>query len=153
MDIMELGAIGEMVGGLAVLATLVYLALQVRQSTLQVRQDAVVSAAKHFPIQLCAMTESEDNIDLLRDGLRDFDALTPNQAARFNSLLLALFSAFASVVDVHGAGLVPVDEFEATEGNFIRFLLTPGGRQWWEQTKHIYPSRLVTAAETALATR
>ena len=37
MDIMELGAIGELVGGLAVLVTLVYLALQVRQNTRSVR--------------------------------------------------------------------------------------------------------------------
>jgi hypothetical protein len=35
MDIMELGAIGELVGGAAVLVTLVYLALQVRQGTSQ----------------------------------------------------------------------------------------------------------------------
>ena len=33
MDIMELGAIGELVGGVAVLATLVYLAIQIRQNT------------------------------------------------------------------------------------------------------------------------
>ena len=33
MDIMELGAIGEMVGGVAVLATLIYLVVQVRQNT------------------------------------------------------------------------------------------------------------------------
>ena len=37
MDIMELGAIGELVGGVAVLVTLVYLALQIRQNTSQVR--------------------------------------------------------------------------------------------------------------------
>ena len=33
MDIMELGAIGELVGGVAVIATLIYLALQVRENT------------------------------------------------------------------------------------------------------------------------
>ena len=32
MDIMELGAIGEMVGGVAVIASLIYIGLQVRQS-------------------------------------------------------------------------------------------------------------------------
>ena len=32
MDIMELGAIGELVGGVAVIATLVYLAMQIRSS-------------------------------------------------------------------------------------------------------------------------
>ncbi len=31
MDIMELGAIGELVGGVAVIGSLIYLALQVRQ--------------------------------------------------------------------------------------------------------------------------
>ena len=153
MNIMELGAIGELVGGIAVVVTLLYLAVQVRQGTVQARQDAVVSAAKQFPIQLCTLTESAENVDLLRNGLRDFDSLPPNEAARFNSLLLGLFSAFASVVDVHRAGLVPIDEFKATEGNFVRFIKTPGGRQWWDQTKGIYPERLVAAAETALVTR
>ena len=33
MDIMELGAIGELVGGVAVIASLVYVGLQVRQNT------------------------------------------------------------------------------------------------------------------------
>ncbi len=40
MDIMELGAIGELVGGVAVLATLLYLALQVRQGNHIARQNA-----------------------------------------------------------------------------------------------------------------
>ena len=33
MNVMELGAIGELVGGVAVIATLIYLAAQVRQNT------------------------------------------------------------------------------------------------------------------------
>ena len=37
MDIMELGAIGELVGGVAVLATLVYLAVQVREGRRDLR--------------------------------------------------------------------------------------------------------------------
>ena len=37
MDIMELGAIGELVGGVAVLATLIYLAIQVRQNSAAIR--------------------------------------------------------------------------------------------------------------------
>ena len=40
MDIMELGAIGELVGGVAVIATLVYLAIQVRQSNANTRAGA-----------------------------------------------------------------------------------------------------------------
>ena len=153
MNIMELGAIGELVGGAAVLATLVYLAMQVRQSTSQSEQNAVISAARVFPVQLCALTESEENAAVLRSGLQDFNALTPNQAACFNSLLLGLFSALANVIDVHKAGLIPIDEFEAAEACFVQFITTPGGREWWEQTKHIYPTRLVIITDAAVATR
>ncbi len=35
MNIMELGAIGELVGGVGVAATLIYLPVQVRQSNLR----------------------------------------------------------------------------------------------------------------------
>ena len=41
MDLEALGNIGDFVGGLAVLATLVYLAFQIRQNTLEVRNAAV----------------------------------------------------------------------------------------------------------------
>jgi hypothetical protein len=47
MDIMELGAIGELVGGVAVLVTLIYLALQVRSGN-AVSQDN----ASHAWVQL-----------------------------------------------------------------------------------------------------
>ena len=40
MQIMELGAIGELVGGVAVVASLIFVGLQVRQSNRQAREDA-----------------------------------------------------------------------------------------------------------------
>ena len=45
MDIMELGAIGELVGGLAVIASLVYVGVQVRQNTFAVRASAAQAFA------------------------------------------------------------------------------------------------------------
>ncbi len=46
MNIMELGAIGELVGGLAVLVTLVYLAVQVRHTRTDRRPSASRSPCK-----------------------------------------------------------------------------------------------------------
>ena len=46
MDIMELGAIGELVGGVAVIATLIYLAIQVRQSNNLARGAAELEAGR-----------------------------------------------------------------------------------------------------------
>ena len=51
MDIMELGAIGELVGALAVVASLLYVGTQVRQSNRQARDAAArdVTTARVVP--------------------------------------------------------------------------------------------------------
>ncbi len=153
MDIQELGALGELVGGVAVIATLVYLAIQTRHSLSEARRAAASSdeGSLRFPLQLCRMTESAENVGILKEGLHDFASLTPDQAGRFNTLLLGLFVAFVTVFDFHRQDMIPLDEFEASQANFLRFLLTPGGRQWWDQTKNLYPRRGVEHVESTLA--
>ena len=54
MDIMELGAIGELVGGVAVIASLLYVGLQVRQTNQINRAESVrafVRRLQHVPLQ------------------------------------------------------------------------------------------------------
>ena len=48
MSITELGALGEFVGSLAVLATLVYLAIQVRQSKAMLMENRKISLAQTY---------------------------------------------------------------------------------------------------------
>jgi hypothetical protein len=45
MSIMELGALGEFVGAFAVVATLIYLALQIRQNSAMLKQNHEFSRA------------------------------------------------------------------------------------------------------------
>lgn len=153
MEIQELGALGELVGGVAVIATLVYLAIQTRHSANEARRLSVNSdeGAFRFPMQLCRMMETPENVDALREGLRDFDSLSPELAGKFNSLMLGLFVAIVTVLDLYQNNLIPRDEFEASERNFLRFLHTHGGRQWWQQSKTLFPSRGVEYVEDALS--
>ena len=152
MSIQEWGAIGEMVGGVAVLATLIYLAIQMRLSAGEAKREAVNSerGAASFPLQLCRLTESTENVEALCAGLKDYKSLPPDQAGRFNTLLLGLFVSFVTVSDYYSQEIIPIDEYEASESNFLRFLITPGGRQWWQQTKELYPTRGVKYVEQKL---
>ena len=152
MTIQELGAIGELVGGIAVIATLIYLAIQIRLSVGEARREAVNSerGAASFPLQLCRLTESADNVEALRAGLKDYESLSPDQAGLFNTLLLGLFVSFVTVNDYYEQKIIPADEYEASEGNFLRLLVTPGGREWWDRTKELYPTRGVSYVEQEL---
>ena len=60
MDIIELGAIGEMVGGVAVLATLIYLAVQITGSrqALKTQTHHNLLMAGQRPIELTLRTSA-----------------------------------------------------------------------------------------------
>ncbi len=59
MDIMELGAIGELVGGVAVVVTLIYLAVQVRVNTATNRSAALQMISSQNAEWLSLITQSE----------------------------------------------------------------------------------------------
>ena len=48
MTIQDLGALGDMIGGVAVVASLIYLAIQIRQNTHQISQNVEVTRFAAF---------------------------------------------------------------------------------------------------------
>ena len=71
MSIQELGALGEFIGSIAVLVTLVYLAIQIRQNTRSIeesqrmaRVEAMVTRNTNMENALIASALSEDMSDI-----------------------------------------------------------------------------------------
>ena len=82
-----LGAIGEIVGGIAVVLTLGYLALQIRQNTRSIRTAAsqeVVRSANEFSSLL--VRDAELN-GLYSKGITDHSSLSAEQLGQFSHLL------------------------------------------------------------------
>ncbi len=57
MSIMELGALGEFVGAIAVVATLVYLAIQIRQNTRAMEESKRLALAQTYQMRADALQE------------------------------------------------------------------------------------------------
>ena len=57
MTIMELGALGEFVGAIAVVATLVYLAVQIRQNTRSMEESRRLALAQTYQMRADALQE------------------------------------------------------------------------------------------------
>ncbi len=79
MDILELGAIGELVGGVAVIGSLLYVGLQVRQSNYQSAQRTEVERnesefARDSTTVVFALTNPNLS-NVFRRGLNDLRAL------------------------------------------------------------------------------
>ncbi len=145
MTIQDLGALGELLGSVAVLATLVYLALQTRQNTMAISAQldaASIGALQN--IRLAAATSNELGEALAEDRTTD---VTTSQARReyfWNAQLLTWQWQH------HQArrGLLPTFNEAGLGGTvrrmFNRFRSFEG---WWERGKANYLPEFVEFVE------
>jgi hypothetical protein len=117
-----LGNIGEFVGSIAVLATLIYLALQVKQSkTLLERNEKITLSQVHqaradtrVNYLLTAAEISTASIDSLYDNPKRLDDLTPEELSTARNLMRASVAVQDNVLFQHELGLLDEQTLPAT---------------------------------------
>lgn len=138
MTLDDLGSLGEFVGAVAVVISLVYLALQVRQNTRAVRSSV------HQAMLDCVFRVSEsvsDNPDLARiahKADRDYDSLTPEELARFEAYADRTFGGWENVFYNAHHGMVGSDIWKSWQRALEVDLLEPGLRRFWRKRRDQY---------------
>ncbi len=130
MNIMELGAIGELVGGVAVLITLIYLALQVRHTAESGRVAATSAVHNNFHSAVNLLfREAEATIaPKAMDGLDD---LSPIERYRWGAQLYTMYCHFESVYYRGKRDLLEPDEYDRAMALLGWFHTAPGVQAWW----------------------
>jgi len=159
MDIMELGAIGELVGGVAVIGSLVYLALQVRQSNQQAfRQNAIAlndsaqAGRRELTSMFVALSGDPELCHLVRHGLNDFGALAKDEKMRLNVFLSALVLNLSAPWSSEQLDLADRQAADRGIGVLVGFIKSPGGAQWWSEAKHFFLPALVRHVDQVATT-
>jgi len=91
MDIMELGAIGELVGGIAVVVSLIYVGLQLKQGTVATRSNAHQAEAANSTALLLRATDPHV-FELLRSAHKNYEGLSEQEQIEFENHYMALFN-------------------------------------------------------------
>ena len=155
MTIQDLGSIGELVAAIATLATLIYLAAQIRQNT-----RAVEASALHDFLDNWRRTAVQDTLrdpelqDLFNRGMADFDGLTDKEKGRWHLYVIQFTTQAQIAMELHERGFLP-DRERVVWIDFVTSVLrTPGGLSFWEQAKHILtPSLIETLSRRLEETR
>lgn len=120
------GAIGEIAGALAVIVTLVYLSIQVRQNTKASRLSAVQAASENSSRFSELLAADTDLSELVWRGLRDPDSLDPVEARRFVAALNVFVRREAVSFFLHKEGVMPDELWAARIGALKGVLNQPG---------------------------
>ncbi len=137
MTLQDLGALGELVGGVAVVITLVYLALQVRQNTAMITAQAVQASIDATQRVLLFRADNPDMRRVLRKARTGGD-LTADETEALASYLQAVFMNFQGRLQHNVRGVFDASVNESYELILVDYLRQSYVRRWWEFSQALY---------------
>lgn len=135
MTLSDFAAVGEAVGGLAVLVSFVYLAYQLRQAAMLERtagQRDLLSRCRDW-VELT--TVHEGLAQVLQSALADWDSATPEEKERTNGWALSAALQAEQALYMWREGLINEASYRGFVGVAVAIAATPGGRQWWANAR------------------
>ena len=90
MSLEDLGNIGEFIAAIAVVLSLIYLAVQIRQNTRSVRMASHYAVMSEFRTNIRVLTQDPELASAYQAGLEHPDQLSDTDRARFGPLLKSL---------------------------------------------------------------
>ena len=131
MTIMELGALGEFVSSLAVLITLVYLAVQVRQTKRAVQSSSHQTGLSTMTRANQSVYEHKEMTDITIQGMSG-EQLDEASEWRFNLYCISTFHVFQQYFLDVKRGFGDREVWKGEERAMKGLLLTPGIARWWK---------------------
>lgn len=142
MTIEELGAIGEVIGAVAVVASLVYLAIQIRQNTRQLSENMKATELAAFERNVHAgnrirelLILNREIAELYKQGFRDYQQLTDADRLRFDMLLSNMFAEFQAAYIRHLTYRHDPEDYQGSKRWLDRLVRQQAVRDWLERSE------------------
>jgi len=149
--ISTLGDLGDFIGGIAVVITLIYLAIQVRQNTSALKAASwqeVVSGAR----QAARLRGDPDVAPAWAKGLSHYPDMPAEDMSTFSMAVTDEALFFQGVYALHQSGQLDDSVYEAYLQWFAAIINTPGGSAWWTLIgKPIFVPKMVETVSQRLA--
>jgi hypothetical protein len=153
MSLEDLGNIGEFVAAVAVVVSLLYLAVQIRQGAASVRATMFLTSSANQSEMASHVVQDAELARIYRVGQRDFESLTEDEQIRFITYFATLFRTYEQMFQQDRMGLLDPEVWEGRREAMLRFLRRPGVQTMWRFRRHAFSKSfrdLVDAARREL---
>ena len=145
-----IGAVGEVGGAIAVVATLVYLATQIRQNTSAIRASSAQAFADSINQMNIAVASSDEAAHFVRLIYEDPSALTEDQRTRADFTVLAICRILESALLQIELGTYDPQTTEMIRKQIQRTFALGYFREWWHRRQFDFTDRFVEFLEREL---
>lgn len=146
-----LGNLGEFVGAVGVVVSLVYLARQMGQNTLSVRAASFNSMIQNSIRLLEHSFRDGEFADFLARAEADPAALSPAERLRWDSYMTAVFRHFGNLTYQARVGALDEQMWEAYRQDLKEHLRAPSWAGWFLEHREVFNRSLVNLVDETLA--
>jgi hypothetical protein len=152
MDWNMVGAIGEILGACGVIATLIYLSVQIRQNTRQMRGEAVTALAQITDRLTSELRDDPELLSIVLVAARNWSdpSLTPQDLGRVHLFNLQEFQRLQTEWQLMREGLIDANAYAVEEAYTLRRLMEPGVQTWWNEHRYFLSDEFVDRMNTQL---
>ena len=138
MTIQDWGALGELIGGIAIIISLVYVGLQVRQATMAVKLNTAHDVAVDCGGVYASIAQDVAVADIWLRGLTSIETIQGAERTQFYSLLHTFFRAFDNAHYQMIEGALDKRQWESMAQQFYWLKDLPGMQVYWLDRKFIF---------------
>ena len=132
MDLQSLANMGEIIGAVVVILSLVYLAIQVRQNTEAQRMENYARALERLAALQSTLSQDSDISLIYSKGVVDASKLTPQERIRFTWSMYEAFGAFEFMFLASKTGAILEEVWSRWSAAIAWWVTFPGVQKWWE---------------------
>ncbi|MCZ6665161.1 MAG: hypothetical protein O7B81_07645 [Gammaproteobacteria bacterium] len=133
--------IAEVASGIGVIASLIYLAVQIRQNSKMVAAQTFQSISSTSADLAFRMAENPEIANLMAAVFSDREGLTDEQHLRIDLTLRAAFRNFENYYYQFHRGFLEEDMWEGFRQTMLAMIHGKIGRDWWSRNKFGFGKR------------
>ena len=132
MNLQSLANLSEIVSGVAVVITLIYLALQIRQSTRAVQTENYARTLDRISTMQSSLSQNSDIALLQSRGMADTSKLTTLEKTQFSWSMLEVFGAYEFMFHASETNDIPAEVWQRWSLVIALMMTLPGVQTWWK---------------------
>ena len=135
-----IGAVGEIIGAIAVVGSLIFVGVQLRLNTREMKLSSTNELMAQLEAKLSAVAENEEMASLLFRGVPDPESLEGLDYYRFTIICQSTYFYMARAHYQFRAGTIEPEMWETLHSQLTNIMNAPGMKTYWENHGWNFPA-------------
>ena len=132
MNIESMANYADVIGGIAVIVSLIYVGIQIRRNAKSSQSQANQSAHESLANVSLEVAKDPDLSSLTRKGMIAFYQLTEEERFRFILLMVVTYRRYENIFYQYEKGFLEEELWDGYKQSMLLYHYTSGGKMFWD---------------------